>query len=267
MISFREIVTGLRQLKIGRQEPVIAHASLSAFGEVRGGAEILLGALMDTADTLIMPTFTYKTLLTPGSGPEDNAIVYGADSDNNRMAEFYKYDMPADPLMGDTAEALRRHPEAVRSCHPILSFSGIHAGPILDAQTLTDPLAPFGVLDEMDGWVLLMGVDHSVNTAIHYAEKLAGRKQFVRWALTREGVRECPGFPGCSCGFEQASAVLDKITRKQTIGNAQVRAIRIQPLLELMVRVFRSEPLACLCSSIDCDRCNAIRRQVDSGGE
>jgi aminoglycoside 3-N-acetyltransferase len=62
---------------------------------------------------------------------------------------------------------------------------------------LDDPLAPVGALAEENGTVLLIGVNHTVNTSIHYAEKIAGRKQFIRWALTPQGVRECPGFPGC----------------------------------------------------------------------
>jgi aminoglycoside 3-N-acetyltransferase len=82
-------------------------------------------------------------------------------------------------------------------------------------------------MEELDGWVLLFGVDHTVNTAIHYAESLAGRKSFVRWALTREGVRQCPGFPGCSNGFWQAKQYLEPITKHVSIGSADVSAIRL----------------------------------------
>ena len=62
--------------------------------------------------------------------------------------------------------------------------------------------APVGALAEENGTVLLIGVNHTVNTSIHFAEKLAGRRQFIRWALTRDRVVECPGFPGDSEGFE-----------------------------------------------------------------
>ena len=63
-------------------------------------------------------------------------------------------------------------------------------------QTLAEPLAPIGALAQRGGWVLLLGVNQTVNTSLHYAERLAGRPQFTRWALTYEGVRECPQFPG-----------------------------------------------------------------------
>jgi aminoglycoside 3-N-acetyltransferase len=260
MVSYRDLVTGLRQFRIDPRQPVIAHASLSAFEDIRGGADTLLGAILKTVDTLVMPTHTYNTMLIPESGPEDNALQYGSGRDFNCLAEFYKYDMPADRLMGIVPETLRRRSGARRSLHPVLSFAGINAAPILDAQTLEEPLAPFRVLEEMDGWVLLLGVNHTKNTAIHYAELLAGRKFFTRWALTREGVRQCPGFPGCSDGFWQADQYLDPISQQIRIGSAVVSAIRLQPMLELLVNVFRKDPLALLCGNPDCDRCETVRR-------
>lgn len=267
MVTFRDIVTGLRQLNLERGKPVIVHASLSSFGEVRGGAETILGALLMTVDSLMMPTFTYKTMLTPEAGPENNGLRYGSARDANRMAEFFKPDMPADTLMGVIAETLRKRPDARRSGHPILSFSGVGVEPALQAQTFQEPLAPIGVLAEQDGWVLLLGVDQTVNTSIHYAERLAGRKQFVRWALTREGVRECPGFPGCSQGFNQAARLLDSITRKARIGQAEVRATRLQPMMEILSGYLRNTPLALLCDQPGCERCAAVRQMMEAQSE
>lgn len=184
VISFHSLLAGLRRLNLGDSRPVIAHASLSSFGNVQGGAEALLGALLSLYPALVMPTFTYKTMLTPEVGPPNNGLTYGSRPDANRMAEFFHPAMPADRLMGVLPEALRRHPHARRSSHPILSFAGVNADLVLSSQTIDEPLAPIRMLAEAQGWVLLLGVDHKVNTSIHYAELLAGRPQFVRWALT-----------------------------------------------------------------------------------
>jgi aminoglycoside 3-N-acetyltransferase len=267
MVSYRDLVTGLRQLRLNPQRPVIAHASLSAFGDVRGGPDTLLGAILMNVDSLVMPTHTYSTMLIPESGPEHNALQYGSGRDYNGNAEFYKYDMPADRLMGIVSETLRRRPGARRSMHPILSLAGVNAASILDAQTLEEPFAPFSVLEEMDGSVLLLGVDHTKNTAIHYAERLAGRKSFTRWALTRAGVRECPGFPGCSDGFWQVKQYLDPLSQQIAMGDAVVSTIRLQPMLELLVNVLRKDPLALLCDNPDCERCEAVRRSVNAPAE
>ncbi len=262
MISFRDIASGLRKLELDPRSLAIAHTSLSSFGEVRGGAETVIGALLATVHGLVMPTFTYKTMITPEAGPDDNGILYGSGKDANRMAEFFRPDMPADPAMGVVAEALRRLPAARRSSHPILSFAGVDAEEALQAQTLEDPLAPIGNLMEKNAWVLLVGVDHTVNTSIHYAEKLAGRKQFIRWALTSKGVRECPGWSGCSDGFGAAALALGEITRKVQVGGSLIQALLLKPMVETICGLIHSDPLALLCARPDCERCNAIRAAV-----
>lgn len=262
MVSFRDIFTGLKQLDIDPDRPVIAHASLSAFGEVRGGAEGLLGALLASFHSLMMPTFTYGTMLIPEEGPENNGLIYGSGRDLNRMAEIYRPDLPADGMMGVTAEALRRHPHASRSPHPILSMAGVQVESLLARQTMEEPLGPIAALLEREGWVLLLGTDHTCNTSLHYAEKLAGRKQFIRWALTREGVKECPGWPGCSDGFGQAARWLEPVTRRVYIGPAEVRALPVTEMTAIITSLIQEDPLALLCSREDCDRCQAVRMDI-----
>ena len=262
MLTFRELVSGLRSLGLDRRTPVIMHASLSAFGQVHGGGETLLGALITAFPLIMAPTFTYKTMLIPEDGPADNGLDYGSGRDVNRMAEFYHPDMPADKLMGTLPEALRQRTAAQRSMHPILSFSGIGVPELLKAQTIEEPLAPIRALAEQDGWVLLLGVNHTVNTSIHEAERQAGRQQFIRWALTPQGVCECPGFPGCSLGFEQAAAALMDITRTVALGDSRVQALPLQPMFEIIVQMLRADPLALLCSLPDCERCAAARARL-----
>lgn len=259
MLSYRDLVSGLKQINLDINTPIIAHASLSAFGEVRGGADALLGALLTQVGGLMMPTFTYNTMITPLAGPPDNGITYGSGEDQNRMAEIFNPAMPADRLMGLAAESLRLHERAKRSMHPILSFCGVGVDEALQTQTLDSPLAPIEKIADLGGWVVLLGVDHTCNTSLHEAEKRAGRKQFVRWALSEAGVRECPGFPGCSNGFGQIEPLVNAITRKTTIGSAVVRALPLSPMLEIAAGLLREDPLALLCSSPDCERCQSTR--------
>ena len=225
MLSFHALSTAFQSLELG-DKPVIAHASLSAFGAVRGGAETMLGALLAATRALVMPTFTYATMITPSVGPPNNGITYGSARDANRISQFFDPEMPADKTMGIIAETLRQHPQALRSLHPIYSFAGIQAEKAIQAQTLKNPFAPIEVLTEVEGWVLLLGVGHCANTSIHYGEQLAGRRQFVRWALTYRGVIECPRWPGCSGGFEKISPHLEWFTRKIQVGKALVQAIQ-----------------------------------------
>jgi aminoglycoside 3-N-acetyltransferase len=261
MVSYREFVNAFREIGLNPGQPVIVHASLSAVGEIRGGMDTVLGALLSLASGVMAPTFTYKTMVIPEIGPEDNAMQYGTGKDQNRMAEFFRPDMPADLLMGRLPEAIRKHPDAARSNHPILSFAGIHMEEALRAQTNETPLAPVGELARQKGIVLLIGVNHTANTSIHYAEQLAGRKQFIRWALTPQGVRECPNFPGCSDGFEQAAPLLRRYTRTTKLGNATAQAIALAPMIDSLTMLIGRQPLALLCSKTD-ERCESVRRWV-----
>lgn len=219
----------------------------------------MLDALLETTRGIIMPTFTYKTMLNPEVGPPRNGITYGNETDLNKMAEPFRPDMPVDKLMGILPEVLRNHPKAKRSSHPIQSFAGINADAIVNAQTIYEPLAPIAALAERDGWVLLLGVDHRVNTSIHYAEKLSGRMQFIRWALTPGRVVECPGFPGDSEGFNAIASAVEKFTRRVEVGNALVQAVPLRNLIHAVMDAIRDNPLALLCGRPDCERCEAVR--------
>jgi aminoglycoside 3-N-acetyltransferase len=258
-LNYPDISAALATLEL-RSVPVIAHASLHAFGRVDGGAESFVQAVIEAVGALIMPTHTYSTMITPTVGPMHNGIVYGSAQDMNRMAEFYSPSMPADRLMGMVPEALRQRSGAKRSMHPILSFAGIGFGKALAAQTMAEPLAPIRILAESGGWVLLLGVDHTTNTSIHYAENLAGRRQFVRWALTEGGIIECPGFPGDSSGFQVIEKDLQPHTKKLQIGNALVQAFPLKALISTVVERLKRDPKDLLCSNPSCLRCNEFRK-------
>lgn len=262
VVSFHDLAACLRGLEPDRARPVIVHASLSAFGQVAGGAETVTGALLASFDTVVAPTFTYKAMLTPQTGPEDNGLTYGGETNLNKMAEFFTPGMKADRMMGIIPETLRRHPQAKRSIHPILSFAGVNAADILAAQTIAEPLAVIGKLYDAAGMVLLLGVGQTVNTSIHYGERMAKRKQFVRWAMTPDGVIECPGFPGCSDGFDGLEPEVEKFTRRTQIGGAVVMALPVRELVDTVRITLAKNPQAGLCYRTDCERCNAARQAM-----
>ncbi|MDK1081271.1 MAG: AAC(3) family N-acetyltransferase [Anaerolineae bacterium] len=261
MLTFAEFKSALESLDLGHK-PAIAHASLKSFGAIQGGAKTVLQALAASVSGLIMPTFTYKTMVTPEIGPPNNGITYGANQDLNRMTEGFHQEMPTDPLIGMLSEALRQFPGTMRTTHPILSFAGLNSNDVLDTQTIDNPFAPIGALDEKQGWVLLFGVDHTVNTSMHYAEKLAGRAQFVRWALTQEAILECASFPGCSNGFETIRTDISQVSRLVEIGASFIEAIPLRALLRATNHTIKRNPRALLCLRDTCKRCKAVRQRI-----
>ena len=258
MLGYEDLKSAFNDLNL-QEELVIAHSSLKPFGYIQGGAETVLDAMLESFHSIIMPTFTYKTKIVPDVGPPNNGIVYGSGRDSNKMAEPFHPNMRADSMMGILPETLRNHPSATRTAHPILSFAGINAGPILFTQTIYEPLDPIGALGQQDGWVILINVDHTSNTSIHYAEKLAGRRQFTRWALMDNRVVECPNYPGDSLGFQVIEDYLKYDTRRLQVGDGFIQAVPLRRLFTVVNDILRKDPLALLCERRDCERCNAIR--------
>ena len=259
MLTFNDLIVAFETLGL-QNKPVIAHASLRSFGQVQGGADSVVTALNHTTGAFIMPTHTYKTMVTPTSGPVDNAINYARGQQWNRLAEPFYADMPADVMMGQIPESMRHWPEFQRSMHPILSFGGFRSEKILQTQTIENPFGPLRALTELDGWVLLLGVDHTTNTSLHFGEKLAGRKQFIRWALTETGTVTCPGFPGCSAGFEAIEPEVRTFTKTVKVGNAIVRALPLRALLMKVIEIIKKDKHALLCNRSDCERCAEVRK-------
>ena len=259
MVSYRDLAAGFKRLEIPQNIPVIVHASLSKIGKIRGGSDTVLGALLANYPSVMMPSFTFKTMIIPETGPENNGILYGNGKDLNQMAEFYLATMPADKLMGNLPETLRQHPQAIRSVHPILSFVGIGVEEAIETQTLEEPFAPILHLKDQEGWVILVGVDQTVNTSIHAAEQLSGRKTFTRWALTTRSVYECPNYPGCSNGFNQIQSAINGVCKTTQIGGAAVQAIPLNALVNAVINAIHEDPLSLLCENPDCEQCSAVR--------
>ena len=258
MLVLEDFNFALADLEL-EKKPAIVHVSLKSFGAIHGGAETVLSALLDCVSGLMMPAFTYKTMITPEVGPPNNGLTYGKQRDLNRMAEPFRYNMPVDPMIGVLPEILRHAPDGMRTAHPILSFAGVNVDDALVTQTTYNPFAPIGWLADHEGWALLLGVDQTVNTSIHYAEKLAGRHQFVRWALTPKRIVECQGFPGCSDGFEEIRPDIEHVTRRVGLGNSFIEAVPLHSLLRAVETRIKVNPLALLCQRGECERCNAVR--------
>lgn len=262
VVTYRDFKRALTDLDIGSHSRVLLHAALEPFGNVAGGVESLIGALISTCEMIITPAFTHQTMVTPMVGPDENALDYGSGEASNLNAVIYDRDLPVDGDLGSVNETLRRYLDSERSTHPILSFVGLNAGDALAAQTLESPFGPVAWLADYDGDVLMLGRDQRANVSLHWGEQLAGRKAFVRWALTAAGVVECPNMPGCSDGFDRIRGRLGAITRHTSLNAVLLEAIPIRDLVNLTVGWIREDPRALLCDRTGCPHCASVRADV-----
>lgn len=250
-VTARDLDEGLSGLGLDGTQDVIVHASLRAFGTVEGGAPALVDALARRCRTVVAPAFTYDTLLTrPTATPR---------SSFHRLSHVSRD-------IGRVPQDLVERPEALRSFHPTLSFIalGAQAAPITAAQTLDSPYQPVGALYDLDGYVLLMGVDFGSNTTIHYGEHVAGVPNLTRY-VPLEGQVLPTAFPNCSADFDNLLPWLHGRDRRVTVGSALLRLYRVRDLVDTTVRFLQHDPEGLLCTYRGC-RCQEVRALVRERG-
>ena len=169
---------------------VIVHTSLSRLGWVPGGAQGVIEALVDTLGapgTLVMPTHTGH--LTDPAGWVAPPVPEAWWSSIRKEMPAYDPALTPTRLMGAVAETFRKHPRALRSAHPHVSFAalGPNAARIVAEHRLGSMFgerSPLARLYELDAHVLLAGVSHANNTCIHLGET---RAEFPGKARVQEG--------------------------------------------------------------------------------
>ena len=270
MVTASDIADGLTALGLNSSSKVIVHASLRSFGHIEGGAATVCQALFSTGATLLLPAGSWDMTglpAPPGLLRSQNAVVvaesWQAFDEALRRAVPYADDLPLDKELGIIPETMRRAFPHVRSRHPLLSYLalGPHAQQLIAAQQLDWPLGPLEALAELEGDVLLLGVSHTSNTAIHLAEQRLGRSCFYRYAKVAERVwMELPNIPGQSHRFDEIEPDLRTATQEVMIGSCRARRIPIREVLAVAERLILANPAALLCEHPDC-RCFAALQQ------
>ena len=171
-----EIADALRTIGLERGDSVIVHTSLGKIGYVCGGAQVVIEALIETVGekgTIMMPTQSWKNL-DPETGVHWDADETEWDRIRENWPAYNKTITPTN-TMGAVAEMFRSWPGAVRSDHPARSFTawGRNAEYLTKNHDLSDifgDTSPIGKLYDLDGKILLIGVDYDKNTSIHLAD-------------------------------------------------------------------------------------------------
>ncbi len=178
--------------------------------------------------------------------------------------------------LGAVARAFWRLPGVLRTDH-VQAFAA--RGPAA-GRVLADPLplpphiaeSPIGRVHDVDGQVLLLGVNHDANTTIHLAELLAGvpyRLPKICSALVDgEVVRiEYGENDHCCEGFRLADGWLSDAGTQTVgrVGHATARLCRSRDIVSVVVPRLEADPLLFLCdASASCTECDEARRSTVS---
>lgn len=231
-------------------QSVLVHLAMSKLGWIIGGGEaVILALLAAVGDT---GTIMMVTSSSNNTDPKDwqNPPV------PEKWWQTIREHTPAyNPLtkptrgLGVVPELFRTWPGAVRSGHPAFSLTalGPQAEYLMADHALTEESgdhSPLGKLYELDGHVLLLGVDHQNNTSLHLAEFRAnypgkrylragsamvvnGRRQWVSYETLDTDMDD---FGEIGAAFEKAHQIAI-----QQINNARVRFFRQRPLVDFAV--------------------------------
>jgi len=175
-LTVSSLKADFRKLGIKPGMILLVHSSLKSLGWVCGDAVAVILALEDLLGvdgTLVMPTFS-SHLSEPSKwiNPPVPESWWSAI-----RTEMPTYDPQLTPTrgVGVIPETFRKQNGVLRSNHPQVSFAarGRYADTITGNHSLEYALgegSPLARIYELDGWVMLLGVDHVNNTSLHLAE-------------------------------------------------------------------------------------------------
>ena len=203
---------------------LLVHTSFSKIKPIEGGPLGLISALrsaLGSDGTLVMPSMSY-------------------DDDQ----PFDKTTSPC-PEMGIVADTFWRLPGVLRSDNNhAFAAIGRLAEKIVAPHPMDVPhglASPVGRVYEMDGQVLLLGVDHGSNTTIHLCENLAGvryrRAKYITVLKdgqpTRFDYRE---IDHCCQNFALVDGWLDEKQNQRhgRIGNGETRLMRSRDIVNVV---------------------------------
>lgn len=166
----------LRACGLSDGQVVLVHSAMSKLGWIPGGAEAVILAFLDVLGddgTLMMPSHS--------SDNSDPARWENPPVPESWWPIIRESTPPFNPattptrMMGTIPELFRTWPGTLRSYHPTSSFAArgpqaafLTSDHFLEADVGDD--SPIGKLYQLDGYVMLLGVDHMNNTSLHLAE-------------------------------------------------------------------------------------------------
>jgi len=172
-----DLADELRFAGLDAGDVVLVHSSLRSLGYVVGGAQAVVGALLDVlgpTGTLVVPTHSVAW-----SEPSHWHDLPESWRDTVRQhTPAYHPRLTPTSGMGAIVECARRWKGFVRSWHPRVSFGAIgpHATDVLRDHALASGFgerSPIARLYDLDARILLLGVGHDRSSALHLAEHRA----------------------------------------------------------------------------------------------
>lgn len=174
-LTVTSLTDQLRSCGLAEGQTVLVHMAMSKLGWIIGGAEAVILALLAAigeSGTIMMPA--YSRGIEPSNAQNPPIPEKWWQTIRDHTPAYNPLTTPTSEI-GVVPELFRTWPGTVRSAHPAFSLTarGPNAGYLVADHALNElagDRSPFGRLYELDGHVLLLGVEHGDNSSLHLAE-------------------------------------------------------------------------------------------------
>ena len=235
-----DLVKGLKELGLKKNDIVLMHSSFRSLGDFEGNADDVIDAFMSVLGpkgALIVPVFGSLGILTERVKARKDVFVS---------------EVPVGTLAGIGGRA-----KDVLSGH-------------WESETAHGEGSPFLKIAEAGGYICLLGVDQDRNTTLHSAEALLKLPYLGSCTRTckapdgKEVTRTWHYYPGPHRDFIGLDHIMREsgIMEVSRIGDAQVRLIKAKEMLELMVELGDEDPAFALCDNPACADCVRQRAAI-----
>jgi aminoglycoside 3-N-acetyltransferase len=239
-LSKMEIVAGLHRLGIAPGSVLEVHASLRSLGQVDGGADTVIEALMEAVGeqgAIVMPSYPVSPGMAATSEERQRGITWKV-----RVLSFD--DHTTRTGMGTIADRFRDRADVVRNIDSFFAYTAWGK----DAAVLAEGLHH---LVARGGQVLLLGVQMDRCSCLHLAEERVPLPIDLQQLMEvpEEIQREFPphlwsiGYgPESNFLLVQQEAERRQLLTVTTIGNATVRFFEAATMVDLYEALLRENP-------------------------
>ena len=255
----KDILQAFKTLNITGKK-IVTHCSFKSFGHVEWGVETIHEALMESFVTILMAGFTYNAKEPPPDDdrPAQNGCIYSElYPDKNFSGEpFLIEQSKVHRRIGIVSQLFSLRDDVVKSDHPMHSWLawGQDATYLTENHPWDKPYLPLERLEQLGGYVALIGVDLFPCTAIHVAEERAGRKPFIRWARDRDNNVRIVKTGGCADWFNNLLPFSESVFKSIKVGPCFIRTAKLDSLIRHFVSLILSRPDLTICQA-RCIRC------------
>ncbi len=250
MLEKQDIINFIKENKLEDQVLSI-HMATRSLGAIDGGLDLLIDTFVDHNCTIMAPAHSWNFLLNT----ENNNILFNNkfksfserewNFQNNKKyssEDFFDVSYPkADKELGFFSSYLAQHPDRKRSNNPLGSFCAV--GPKAEEIVWGENhfYQPLRKLVELNGKVVLIGVDIYRMTLIHSIKEKAGSQMLMRWVKSGDNELSWVAGGGCSAGFKKLKPYLYKLASETMLGAATVKIINSQEVEQVLLPILQQE--------------------------